>query len=140
MNHSLISRALLLGALLLGGIAHAETEDIPLPGDVQSAPLKSAKKPAHRVADSNATTPAVRQQAGKATSRKHQANGKARHRKHHAATPARHGVKPAAKPAKMRGKQNLATPAKKSPKATGHKTSKNNKLAKKPAKKHKKMH
>ncbi|WP_199103216.1 hypothetical protein [Aquitalea sp. ASV11] len=43
MNHSIIGRALLLGALLLSGVAHAETEDIPLPGDVQNAPVKTIK-------------------------------------------------------------------------------------------------
>lgn len=44
MNHSIIGRVLLLGALLLVGVAHAETEDIPLPGDVQSAPIKTIKQ------------------------------------------------------------------------------------------------
>ena len=44
MNHSIIGRALLLGALLLSGVAHAETEDIPLPGDVQNAPVKTVKQ------------------------------------------------------------------------------------------------
>ena len=43
MNHSIVGRALLLGALLLSGVAHAETEDIPLPGDVQNAPVKTIK-------------------------------------------------------------------------------------------------
>ncbi|RMD01410.1 hypothetical protein EAY64_02810 [Aquitalea palustris] len=130
MNHSFIRTALLLGALLLGGFAHAETEDIPLPGDVPSAPLKSAKKPAHHASASRANTANTHRKASKPSSRKHHAAGKGQHRQHgkHAAA-ATH--KPAGKV--TAGKKNTAKPA-------HHKSSKNNKLAKKPIKKHKKMH
>ncbi|WP_146215891.1 hypothetical protein [Aquitalea magnusonii] len=129
MNHSFIRTALLLGALLLGGFAHAETEDIPLPGDVQSAPLKSAKKSAHHAPASQAHAAGAQRKASKPASRKHHAAGKKHHRQHgkHAAA-AKH--KPASK---MTGKKNAAKPV-------HHKTSKNNKLAKKPVRRHKKMH
>ncbi|WP_204377536.1 hypothetical protein, partial [Aquitalea magnusonii] len=82
MNHSFIRTALLLGALLLGGFAHAETEDIPLPGDVQSAPLKSAKKSAHHAPASQAHAAGAQRKASKPASRKHHAAGKKHHRQH----------------------------------------------------------
>lgn len=126
MNHSIIGRALLLGALLLGGIAHAETEDIPLPGDVQNTPLKSAKKPAHH--SSTTASQGARKHASK-PGRQHHAS--TRHGKHH-------GKKAIArKPGKHSPAASNKASAKKS---ISHKSSKNNKLKKKAGKKHKKLH
>jgi hypothetical protein len=129
MNHSIIGRALLLGALLLGGIAHAETEDIPLPGDVQNTPLKSARKPAHHSnSASTASSQGVRKHASK-PGRKHHAS--TRHGKHHGQKATIH------KPGKQSPVAANKAAAKKS---ISHKSSKNNKLKKKAGKKHKKLH
>lgn len=138
MNHPFIRSALLLGALLLGGFAHAETEDIPLPGDVQSAPLKSAKKPTHHAPVSQVENTGQHKKASKSSGRKHHATGKKHRRQSGSAHTMQHGKQAAAtkhQPAsKMAArKKNVAKPA-------HHKASKNNKLAKKPASKHKKMH
>ncbi len=129
MNHSIIGRALLLGALLLGGIAHAETEDIPLPGDVQNTPLKSARKPAHH-GNSTSTT-------GNQGARKHAS--KPGHKHHAAASHGKHHGKKAS--AHQAGKTPKAVAHKANTKKTiSHKSSKNNKLKKKASKKHKKMY
>lgn len=127
MKHSIIGRALLLGALLLGGIAHAETEDIPLPGDVQNTPLKSARKPAHH-SNSATDSQSARKHASK-PGRKHHAS--TRHGKHHGKKAAIH------KPGKKSPAAANQASAKKS---ISHKSSKNNKLKKKAGKKHKKLH
>jgi hypothetical protein len=138
MNHSFIRRVLLLGALLLGGFAHAETEDIPLPGDVPSAPLKSAKKSAHHAPASQADTSSLHKKAGKPSSRKHHATGKKQRRQYSNTHGVRHGKQTAAANHKPAGKATVHK--KNASKSASHKASKNNKLAKKPVRKHKKMH
>ena len=128
MNHSIIGRALLLGALLLGGIAHAETEDIPLPGDVQHALLKSAKKPAHNAGTTASSQQGSHKHASK-PGRKHRVTTS--HAKHHGKKASAHkaGKMPKAVAHKAKAK-----------KVVSHKSSKNNKLKQKANKKHKKMH
>ena len=129
MNHSIIGRALLLGALLLGGTAHAETEDIPLPGDVQNAPLKSARKPAHHGSNSASSSHETRRRASKPGRKHRAASSHATHHGKHAGAARKPGKKAPVTAGKLHAK-----------KPSPHKASKNKHLKKKAGKKHKKLH
>ena len=134
MNINLIIRSLLLGALLLSGIARAETEDIPLPGDVQNAPLKGAKKPAHHHA--GPAGQGVHKHASK-TSHKHRAATK--HHKRYASHSAKHAQKTSTAANSAESKPATAAHKKHAKKFHPHKHNKNNKLKKKAGKPHKKL-
>ncbi|NWK80298.1 hypothetical protein [Aquitalea sp. LB_tupeE] len=136
MNHSIIGRALLLGALLLSGVAHAETEDIPLPGDVQNAPVKTVKQSTRH------------QDAGVAVKRGGKEYRSAVHAKHSGHVHAKNktgklrkadGRSAKAHKAKVPGKV-AASHSLHAKKYKSHKPSKNNNIKKNIKKKHKKMH
>ncbi len=128
MNHRIFASALsLLGALLLSPLAHAETEDIPLPGDYQTAPAKSAHKPTKHKAATETTSPAP--------STKHRKGAKSAG-KHQAAAGKKSKVPHARKPAsKARAKQASKGPGKHT---VGKKSHQNKPVAKKHKKQQKK--
>ncbi|WP_153013340.1 hypothetical protein [Aquitalea pelogenes] len=135
MNHSIIGRALLLGALLLSGVAHAETEDIPLPGDVQNAPVKTIKSSTrHERAGGVAKRAGAERRSAKHVKRNGHAHAKRKAVKLH-----RGGGVVKVHKAKVLTKH---TPAHSShaKKYKSHKPSKNNSIKKSTKKKSKKMH
>ncbi|WP_374557953.1 hypothetical protein [Aquitalea pelogenes] len=136
MNHSIIGRALLLGALLLSGVAHAETEDIPLPGDVQNAPVKTINSSTrHERAGGVAKRAGAERRSAKHVKRNGHAHAKRK------AVKLRRGDGGVVKVHKAKVlTKHTAADSSHAKKYKSHKPSKNNNIKKSTKKKSKKMH
>jgi len=135
MNHSIIGRALLLGALLLSGVTHAETEDIPLPGDVQNAPVKTIKSSTrHERAGGVAKRAGAERRSAKHVKRNGHVHAKRKAVKLH-----RGGGAVKVHKAKV-STRHTAADSSHAKKYKSHKPSKNNNIKKSTKKKSKKMH